>query len=149
MLLDNQLIAYVMLALLVALVVSFLMTPVVKFDSGIVFTVEKETIYLAKEKDAGGRDQILTEIVQVPLRLAYAVTIHKSQGQTFDSVFVDCSRMFLYGQAYVALSRARTLGGLAVRGFNPRSRGAMSDPSITARYMVMEQEAYERAHPDQ
>lgn len=107
--------------------------PVVKFDSGIVFTVEKETIYLVKEKDAGGRDQILTEIVQVPLRLAYAVTIHKSQGQTFDSVFVDCSRMFLYGQAYVALSRARTLGGLAVRGFNPRSRGAMSDPSITAR----------------
>jgi YD repeat-containing protein len=50
---------------------------------------------------------------QFPIRLAWALTIHKSQGQTFDKVFIDFGRgTFAHGQAYVALSRCRTLEGV-------------------------------------
>ena len=76
--------------------------------------------------------EVVGTFKQVPLRLAYAVTIHKAQGLTLDKVFIDFDRgMFAHGQAYVAFSRARTLEGLEIsRPLRPRDlvmdRGAFA-----------------------
>ncbi len=57
---------------------------------------------------------LLGSFTQYPLRLAWAVTIHKSQGLTFDREIIDAGRAFTYGQVYVALSRCRTLDGIVL-----------------------------------
>lgn len=76
---------------------------------------------------------------QIPLRVAYAVTIHKSQGATLDCALVDIgSSTFECGQAYVALSRVRDLESLYVWNFNP-SR-VMADPRVVAFYKRIETE---------
>lgn len=75
--------------------------------------------------------KVHAEITQVPLRLAWAITVHKSQGMSLDAAEIDLRNAFTYGQGYVALSRVRTLTGMKVLGLN--SQALLVDPRVVNR----------------
>ncbi|HYG84611.1 MAG TPA: PIF1 family DEAD/DEAH box helicase [Verrucomicrobiae bacterium] len=65
--------------------------------------------------------RVIAEVSQYPLRLAWAVTVHKSQGMSLDSALIDLSQAFTPGMGYVALSRVRSLDGLYLAGLNEQA----------------------------
>lgn len=86
--------------------------PMVKFKNGEVLTIDPHT--WASEEVEGLERQ------QIPLRLAYAITIHKAQGATLDCALIDIGKnTFEYGQAYVALSRVKSLDSLYIWDLDP------------------------------
>lgn len=86
----------------------------VQFDNGVEEAVAKHTFEAYRDGD------VVVSREQYPLRLAYGITIHKSQGMTLDKLIVDCNRIFECGQVYVALSRIKSLDGLYLKAFNPK-----------------------------
>jgi len=88
--------------------------PIVKLKSG------REIMPELAEWSFKEKKYVKAYIRQIPLRLAWAITVHKSQGMSLDSAIIDLSRTFEYGQGYVALSRVRTLAGLHVDGINEK-----------------------------
>ena len=87
--------------------------PVVRLLNGYEITAEHEDWRI---EDESGK--LLVSFQQVPLRLAWAITVHKSQGMTLDAAEMDLSKTFEKGQGYVALSRVKSLSGLNLKGYN-------------------------------
>ncbi|MDO8512236.1 MAG: PIF1 family DEAD/DEAH box helicase [bacterium] len=94
---------------------SFSGMPVVKTKDGRKIETEKMDWAI----DDNGR--VLARVSQIPLRLAWALTVHKSQGMSLDVAFIDLRTAFVAGQGYVALSRVRTLQGLFLCGYNKQA----------------------------
>lgn len=86
--------------------------PVVRTFAGKELTVEPAEW----EIDEDG--VVAAKITQIPLRLAWAITIHKSQGMSLDAAEIDLGKSFIHGMGYVALSRVRTLQGIRLRSIN-------------------------------
>ena len=98
--------------------------PVIKTPAGREITIKPTSWEVVED------GKVRASIEQVPLRLAWAITVHKSQGMSLDAAEIDLSKAFVYGQGYVALSRVRTLAGLKLLGMHPNSLRV--DPRIIA-----------------
>lgn len=90
--------------------------PKVKLTDGTTLLVEPETWSI--ENEAG---KAIASFQQIPLRLAWAITIHKSQGMTLEAAEINLTHTFEKGQGYVALSRLKSLSGLRLLGFNQQA----------------------------
>ncbi|MBW4888990.1 AAA family ATPase [Mucilaginibacter sp. HMF5004] len=102
-------------------------------DDGTEFDVNPETWsnvkYALAENDQKVSEANNGSFSQYPLRLAWAITIHKSQGLTFDKAVIDVDSAFAFGQTYVALSRCRSLEGMILKA-PVRTENIRTDPAI-------------------
>ena len=94
--------------------------------------------YVIDKESKEIREEIEGEFRQYPLRLAWAITVHKSQGLTFERAVLDVNAAFAAGQVYVALSRLRSLEGLVLTA--PLSASAVLTDTAVSNYMNMELE---------
>ena len=92
--------------------------PIVEFANNKILTISPEEWNLEKFDHDTKTIKIEASISQIPLILAWAITIHKSQGLTLDKISCDLSNVFSPGQSYVAISRVKTLSGLFIESIN-------------------------------
>lgn len=100
----------------------------VQLNSGETAMIERHPYTLSKKEEMVNDkgeiayfDDLIAAVYQFPIKLGYAITVHKSQGQTFDGVEVDLSKCFTPGLGYVALSRIRDARNLIIKDFNNKA----------------------------
>ncbi len=100
-------------------------TPIIETTEGKRINIKSTTWDMMED------GKMLAQVEQVPLRLAWAITVHKSQGMSLDAAEIDLSKAFVFGQGYVALSRVRSLAGLKILGMC--ANALQVDPKIVRR----------------
>ena len=104
--------------------------PTVKMINGHKITVTPASWSVVED------EKIVAQITQVPLRLAWAITVHKSQGMTLDRAEMDLSKSFVPGMGYVALSRVRDLSGIRLLGINQMALTVNPEISEIDKYLL-------------
>ena len=104
--------------------------PLVRFDNGVELGVQPASSF------QGGPGGAIIRI-QLPLKLAWALTVHKSQGMSLSRAELMLDDAFDFGQVYVALSRVTSLGGLWVRGGTITQRVIKAHPDVLAFYRAV------------
>ncbi|WP_421921261.1 helix-turn-helix domain-containing protein [Marinifilum sp.] len=94
--------------------------------------------YSINDKSKEIEEDVVGQFTQYPLKLAWAITIHKSQGLTFEKAIIDANAAFAHGQVYVALSRCKTLDGVVLKSKLNRS-GIICDHAVSSFTQYIEQ----------
>jgi ATP-dependent exoDNAse (exonuclease V) alpha subunit len=118
------------------------------FDMGIpvVRTFSGEKIFVSTSRWSIEEDgRTLASVEQLPLRHAWAITVHKSQGMSLDAAEIDLSKSFVPGQGYVALSRLRTLEGLSLLGINDMALSVHPEVSRLDKHLLADSLRWEKA----
>ncbi len=109
--------------------------PIIKTQGG------REIVVTPMDWAVEENGKIRAQITQIPLRLAWAITVHKSQGMSMDAAVMDLSQVFEYGQGYVALSRVRRLSGVYLLGINQQALKV--HPAILEQDMLFKKKSQE------
>ena len=99
--------------------------------------------YSINDETKAIKEELIGAFTQIPLRLAWAITIHKSQGLTFEKAIIDAEASFAHGQTYVALSRCTSLEGLVLKT-KITSNAIINDKTVS-----IFNESVEENHPDE
>jgi ATP-dependent DNA helicase PIF1 len=113
--------------------------PVVRFANNKTFTILAEEWLIEEFNDQTQEVSVKAKVLQVPLVLAWAITVHKSQGMTLDAINCDLGSSFAEGQVYVALSRVKSIEGLFLSSFNAKQ--TMVNKSVVEFYQQISNNA--------
>lgn len=106
---------------------------IIEFTNGVTVDLKMETREITNDDD-----EVIASRYQFPLKLAWCMTVHKSQGQTIELLDVDLKNTFTYAQVYVALSRGVSLKNMRVRNFDPVS--VRTAPSVIDYYRQIKED---------